>query len=183
MEMFDELKKIEAEVSLWSKTNFGNQPFTYPLLGVNEELGEFFSADNIPDMIDAAADAMIFLMDFSSRFESETGYELSFADCVKNVYTDPFVHNDINSYGLFNSLTIYTGLINRSVLKIRQGIRTNEKHFDNLKYAIGGLWLAYDNIMKYISAEHSGPVDIYSAVSQTWNNIVSKRDWTNETKA
>lgn len=185
-EQLSHLMVIQDQIGVWSYENFGDQPYTNPLLGIAEEAGEFFESGKIEDMIDAGADSMIFCMDFLNR------------------YTVPMVSSDNNHWylgmilikfksnkdswerfkevGIFNAIPIYTGKIVRSVLKLNQGIRKDEDHVKALAEAIASLYFAYDRVLNYSSDEHDGPSNMYEAISTTWNNIVTKRDWTPETK-
>jgi NTP pyrophosphatase (non-canonical NTP hydrolase) len=61
------LEQLQSEVSEWSNRNFPNNKPHHPLLGIVEELGEFFSAMSEEDEADAVADALIYCADYAAR--------------------------------------------------------------------------------------------------------------------
>lgn len=181
---FDKLMGIQHEIGLWSHENFGDQPYTNPLLGVAEESGEFFEAVTLADMYDAAADAMIFMMDFLERYSKENTSidHLYLPECLS--HWDQHGNWEVfKEHGVFNAIPVFTGKLCRSVLKLNQGIRKNEDHFDNLRNSVACLWLAYDRIINYVNEEKEAQyANLFDAVTNTWASIVQKRDWTPETK-
>lgn len=183
-EQYSNLVKIQNEVSSWSRKNFGEQHYTNPLLGVAEEAGEFFEAETIDETIDASADAMIFMMDFIGRLNHSDIFEnsISISSCISLALSDEKNMEAFKQHGIFNAIPIFTGKVMHSVLKSRQGIRKGESHEINLRYSIGNLFLSYDRVLNYISEEHEGPSNLFDAIQSTWNRVVSKRDWTPETK-
>lgn len=80
-ELFEDLDSLQRQVGEWSVENFGDQPATYPLLGVGEELGELHHAV-LKDLqgiredeegvgheaeLDAVGDIIVYLADFCHR--------------------------------------------------------------------------------------------------------------------
>ena len=72
------LNRIQNEIGEWSFQNFGEQiskhtgwtmGATNPLLGLFEEIGEWFTSRTEADQIDAIADIMIYMCDFANRDE------------------------------------------------------------------------------------------------------------------
>lgn len=76
----ERLDKLQGEIGQWSRENFDNQPSLNACLGVAEEVGELTHAylkntqgirgtsdEHIAAMIDAVADALIYLCDAAER--------------------------------------------------------------------------------------------------------------------
>ena len=74
------LKKLQDEVSMWSRMNFQDQPSYRPLLGIAEEVGELCHAhlkaeqdirgseqSHFDAKCDAVGDIIIYLADYCSR--------------------------------------------------------------------------------------------------------------------
>lgn len=74
------LSELQGEVGLWSRRNFGDQPSTLALLGLQEEVGELAHAhlkglqgirhttDEIRAMkVDAVGDVVVYLADYCER--------------------------------------------------------------------------------------------------------------------
>lgn len=84
-----DLSQLQLEVGEWSLKNFGDQPSTFPLLGIGEETGELMHAHlkdlqgirHLPHEIkamkeDAIGDIVIYLADYCAR------EGLEFSHCV-----------------------------------------------------------------------------------------------------
>lgn len=168
------LSSLQADVGAWSRENFGDQPRVLPLLGICEELGEYCAANSADDELDALADIGIFMLDFCSRSSINLEYELVVrAPRARprkfQQYTDNYQVNQI--LYAYNSIS----LAQRAVLKIEQGIRKNEDHFNDLCHALVDLWYSCDNLASLWGEAMA------SIVRKTWRRVVSKRSWTGET--
>ena len=108
---------LQSEVGTWSREQFGEQSRTFPLMGVNEELGELAHScqqNERDEVIDGIGDVMLYLADFCSLSEIEL------ERCSRD-YPAPHGNTDT-----FQQLLWCAGLLNRSVLKQKQGIRLGE---------------------------------------------------------
>ena len=151
-------------VGAWSRRNFGDQDALNPLLGTFEELGELI---DVPGRsYDAVADFMIFLADFCAR----SGLDLQRV-VLGNPATDRVLQKPTSDIALSA-----VGKICHSVLKLRQGIRTNESHEDNLYKALTKLvfWLR----SKLPDSSLDG---LCNTVVPVWQKV-AQRDWNKDKK-
>lgn len=89
-ERFEELRRLQEEHNEWSQENFGDQPYEWTLLGLQEELGELahselkmlqgirLDEEDVGEEAtkDAVGDIIIYLLDFCNR------RDLVLADCL-----------------------------------------------------------------------------------------------------
>ena len=109
--------KFRDEVGAWSRENFGPQSRLIPLLGLFEEVGEIF--EDLPGAVyDGCGDFMIFLADFCSRAK---------LDLERIVIGNP-VKDFVEGKSTAERVMIAIGKVCHSVIKIQQGIRTDEDH-------------------------------------------------------
>lgn len=97
----DDLRHLQDEVGEWARENFGEeQPDTYPLMGVSEEVGELnhsvlkqlqgirLDEEGVGEdaELDAVGDIIIYLCDFCERrgLSIAEAVELAWYDEVKN---------------------------------------------------------------------------------------------------
>lgn len=176
----DLLRSLQAEIGNWSYVNFGHQEskrirvmdkdgesvaaldHLAPLMGIMEELGEFNSADIACDRVDAIADMSIYFFDYCNR---------SMIDVVEM----------INSYeGTKHTLPPLVSALGKMFhveLKHLQGIR---RYADPIYYLQEKKKAAFLFIMSLASVAHeySPPgISLADLTKQTWDAIVSKRDW------
>lgn len=155
------LDQIQIEVGEWSQQNFGDQESKVvpglildslaPLMGIGEEIGEYNEASRIEDMDDALGDIGIYLCDYLYRENQPILplYELSF-----------------NYEGPKPYLVIAYGKLLHTTLKYHQGIR-NIDYIPSRNNAVIQLIVSLRNI-----------VDEWDMiVSETWEEVVSKRNW------
>lgn len=82
------LDRIQNEQAAWSRHNFGDRPSWQPLLGLQEEIGELahhylkreqgirLEEDHDAEIKDAAADIVIYLLDFCNAEGIQLSKEL-----------------------------------------------------------------------------------------------------------
>jgi len=157
---FDE---FQEEVHTWSLQNFGEQPSLNPLLGVIEEIGEYYSSDSLEDKMDSVADAMIYIADFAAR---------------RGMSLDLIVKR-IGSCGPLSSphsrdecCIIDIGNLCHSVLKLEQGIRVDENHDEALLVSLARIidWCRWSG--------GGGPMGLFlvTVVLPVWDKV-KQRDW------
>lgn len=161
---------LRRRITAWSFSNFGEQrskcnPLTQlghlaPLLGVTEEIGEYFeaTAKGCEDGVkDAIADTIIYLLDFMSRLDLDIeDYE------TENV-------QDVTE--LIEEL----GRLNHHVLKMHQGIRGYEDTEFALNEIKETVYSLFDILHEICAIEGIGPPFVLATT--TFFEIVSKRDW------
>lgn len=157
--------KLLDDIGEWSRHNFQDQPASFPLHGVAEELMEFYTAEKEDVEIDSIADAGIYLMDFCSR--ANVNLVQGAVDNMSRVFAQgkPTPTKFIIAYGKMC----------RAYLKLQQKIRKNEGHAEVLQDQCGTLWCMMDALLynNYRS-------DLSSVVGDTFYEVVQKRDWTKE---
>jgi len=172
------LNELRKEVGQWSRDNFGSQeskarPGLHleslaPLMGIVEELGELEEAwqnyVEFDDAKDAIGDILIYLCDYMYR-------EI---DC----YFPPlrYIDNSDVNYSSLSQIHICLGKLFHCTLKYHQGIRGID-NFDS--YAIERDRCILE-LLRYL---HKFTVDQFAGetltkiINDTWENVVSKRDW------
>ena len=152
--------KFRDEVGAWSRNNFSTQSRLIPLLGMFEEIGEVF--DGLSGQIyDCCGDFMIFLADFCSRAKLDL-QAIVIGNPVKDHARDKMTSDQA---------MVAIGKVCHSVIKLQQGIRTNENHekvlYESLTRLV--LWIR--------SRLPDSTMDgLCTTADNTWK-IVSKRDW------
>lgn len=181
-----QMDRLRRSVGEWSQANFGDNltdllptysvdpdvPKSYvqvpmiqvgldslcPLLGLVEEMGEFYEATSNEQEIDALGDIGIYLCDYVNR------EDLTFAKCFQE---------DVGVIEV--PLASAIGKLSHCVLKRFQGIRGMddiEKFREAQKACIGDILVAVGEVAM---AAHRMRFD--DIVSMTWNKIVAKRNW------
>lgn len=160
--------ELQAEVGVWSNENFGAQPTYRPLLGIIEELGEFLEGYDLKDsakMDDAAADTVIYMLDF----------------CVRNSWNivDLIPEDTPDITGCLHSMVAHLmGKLAHSQLKLDQGIRgTKEEHEADLRDSLTRVLGIFD--WCFTTSEISG--HWHDLVDTVWEKVVSKRNWKKNT--
>lgn len=155
-----DLAKFQDEVGIWSRRNFGDQPAYRPLLGMVEELGELYEADDASDfsaMLDSIGDLMVFMADFCHR------RGLSLSEIVEAA-EEPSV--DFSESALMKAV----GRVCHAQLKLEQGIRTDKDHVGDMKKALSQVVTALCMWADLIDS------NVAQATLAAWS-IVSKRNW------
>ncbi len=169
--MLKTLSRIQAEVGVWSITNFGDQQSKVvdygplrslaPFLGIMEEIGEYEKASiegDEEEMLDAIGDILIYACDFACREQAD----LFLCD------SEPLITE---------TLSIIGGALCHCVLKHHQGIRG----FDNVhKYTVHRD-AALISLMKVLSdiCRNILNVSLIDVLNDTWEKV-SKRNWKKE---
>lgn len=168
---------LVTDVGHWSEYNFGDQKGLNqlaPLLGMLEELGEYFNCppinnsdfveDAITPALDAKCDLFIYYCDYLYR-SGEPFYE----------------HLDFSAPSATNSseeqllLTLFSTLASLCHIELKriQGIRkfTDEEFYLNNKKNV--IYIFHKTLLAFVY-----PYDKFrSALEYVWGNVVSKRDW------
>lgn len=149
---------LKNTVGHWSAANFGSQKglgCLVPLLGVVEELGEFYDAETTEDRDDALGDMAIFLVDYCYR----SGVDLSEMPLSGMQRTE----ND--------SLVAAVGHLSHCQVKRMQRIRGMEDldAFHKARYAAVG---AVIKELDFLSR-----TGIFEKACRVWSGVVSKRKW------
>ena len=152
--------KFCDEVGEWSRNNFGDQSCFIPLLGMFEEVGELFEGS--PGAVyDGCGDFMIFLADYCYRADF---------DMQRVVIEDP-VKDHARDDATADRIIIAIGRVCHSVIKMRQGIRTNENHEQALYEALAQL------VLWIRSRLPDGTLDgLCNTATNTWDQV-KQRDW------
>lgn len=156
--------KLQEEQKPWVARNFPNRDPGDPLFGMFEEYAELLIADSIDEVKDAVADITIFLTDFCN---------------TNNLNLDQIVFlgrkedlSWMDQSQLQNAIGYTIGQISHHFLKRKQNIRgTFREHTEAIETRISELI----GILRHFS--NSFKFSYEQAVTDTWNNIVSKREW------
>lgn len=162
---------IQDEQADWSYRNFGKQPDVFPLLGIAEELGEFFEASKNRDKVDALCDVAIYSMDYATR----RGWQLSqiIEDNLPLIADNPVVQAMAQSDC---PMMVALGRLNHAHLKEAQGIRGNAAdHVAAAKVALAGIFL--ECAAEFYFLPQSSKVSFVEAISAIWSEVVVKRNW------
>lgn len=159
--MPDNWNKFRDEVGAWSRKNFGSQSRLIPLLGMLEEIGEMF--DSLPGQIyDCCGDFMIYLADFCSRAKLDL-HLVIMGNPAKNRACDNPTSDQVMAA---------IGKVCHSIIKMQQGIRTNEDHEKVLYESLTQLVLWVRGRLPDTSLDC-----LHSIIANVWKAQVSKRDW------
>lgn len=152
LKTFDQLHQ---EIGEWSLKNFGEQPSSNPMIGVNEEYFEFRTSIGTEDQIDAVCDITIYLLDL--------------------LYREGISVPTVDNY--HSSLEHALFALNHAYLKRKQGIRgfdSTEKFLFEFKGATASILWHLDNFLNHSMRVGS----LLLNVNQVWEKEVSKRVWT-----
>lgn len=203
------LNNLQLGVGEWSRKNFGNQeskskaillpipgqptvivklPLSSlaPLLGIGEEVGEYASAKDEVEMLDAIGDIGIYLCDFISRENEEadetmtldlgTLYQRAAARDTRQFYSSD--NPNLRKMIAFRTLVEGCGQMQRSCLKRHQGIRgfdNNAIYFESLCNGIIGLICGLEMLLLMHNGGHKNLIDI---IGEVFLKIVKPRNWT-----
>lgn len=108
------MQTLQTESNEWVIRNFAPRPSYQPVFGIVEELGELAEAETLDDVIDAAADVMVYSADVCNAFElsMQTVWDQA------HLQNTPFVIPPI----------VFAGRLSHAVLKLEQGIRGDRAH-------------------------------------------------------
>lgn len=162
------LEQLCEEHVMWVTRNFGAPSISrcaQPALGITEEFGELSEAlgeERIEAIRDACADALIFSMDLCA--------------CLGLNFTESFVDGVSRRHEIEGSVDAHVlellGKLSHHTLKTVQGIRHEENHKERLSRVVLPE-LFY--VLQSIAASYE--FDLQQALVDTWDKIVSKRDW------
>jgi len=163
------LQDLQIEIAPWANANFGQNQSKVdpdfflgslaPLMGLGEELGEFYEAPNEDESVDALGDIGIYLCDYCNR--SGVALQEPQPETIKD---DPAV-----------VMITAIGKLFHCNLKRQQGIRGFDvyQHFqEKQQEAVNTLVNALD---RYCREEIGTPFPVI--VNRVWSDIVVKRDW------
>ncbi len=162
--------QFQCEVYEWSVDNFGDQSYINPLLGIIEEIGEYWETyenGDVEDRKDAIADCLVFMADFTARKEIKMSLVIQ---CADEWNSQSFASASVQSIILVGRLCHY-------VLKDNQGIRSDGVTQDHLITCLGDVvhycksrssLVLYDELLEQI-------------VLPVWNKV-KKRDWKKNTQ-
>ena len=157
---------FQEQVSEWARRNFGSPGAYQPMLGLIEEIGEYFAADELAfvrDKQEKKEDAIADQVIYALNLADECGIQLG--DIIKIAYPQNFTERQ-----LLGALA----LCSRAVLKHDQGIRG----FDHAKRRVTmetGLrvWASWAQSQCGMMLA----IPLYGCARRVWDDIVSKRDW------
>jgi len=167
---------VFKEIAQWSKENFGDQSGdglvlgrVAPLLGMVEELGEAGRSEGYWETVDALADYLVFLVDYSSR----SG--LSSQECL-DIFSSPI---DFSATGVFSiglrELYCVTSSLCHCELKRVQGIRgfSDDNVYREVQKKL--LSSAVDMVgrLLHVLNHDASPLDLLNFV---WSEV-RKRNW------
>lgn len=190
--------ELVLEVGGWAQTNFGNnvsqavgpshnaQLYSIgPMLGMVEEYGEFLTASedaNLDNEKDALADIGIYLCDFSRRegvinpqilwdtahrFATKC-HRIDVVQDMRTSFGDPVSMDNLIGRGL--------GLLSHAVLKHHQGIRGFNDIAFYFRERDKALLMILTGLI-YETPHLISGLDYLNLINETWDKIVSKRDW------
>ena len=160
------MNELQKNIVEWSKKNFGDQKglnHIASFLGIGEELLELENAITDEERTDAYADIFIYSCDFLGRLPNPIKIESIFNNATKRIYNNP-------SATPLDIVHLYLQM-NHSILKHHQQIRGIDDHklTKYVHYAMSELLVLLDQQSHY---------NLHSYAKETFDKIVSKRDWT-----
>jgi len=163
------LQDIQIEIQPWATANFGNNQSKVdpdfflgslaPLIGLGEELGEFYDAPNEDESVDALGDIGIYLCDYANR----SGVALQEPQ-PETITDDPAV-----------VIIIAIGRLFHANLKRQQGIRGFDDFNHFKRKQTEAVNLLVNALDRYCREEIGTPFNVI--VNRVWEDIVKKRDW------
>lgn len=173
------LEELQYEVAQWSKENFGTQqsqvdPDLFlgslaPLMGLAEEVGEYFEGGDEDVMVDALADVGIYLCDYASR----EGFILPEPHEAEDRAT-----KEAKELDAVAALPILIGRLFHITLKRHQGIRgfDDARHYQGRRQTI--VWDLVHVLDRCVREDHGELGDQWLVlVNRTWERQVQKRNW------
>jgi NTP pyrophosphatase (non-canonical NTP hydrolase) len=170
LETLEKLEELKKEVSKWSLSNFGHnglweKHYLPSFLGIVEEFGELQSSSNEEEVKDSLADICIFSLDFAGR----KGIDLKNLDV-------PLI--SVHDEAIDAVSTILVGRLSHHLLKEIQGIRG----YENPEFAKKQIEETFAELLALV--DHVCVVEfnqtMYDIAKETWDKIVSKRNWKSE---
>lgn len=160
------MNELQRNIVDWSKKNFGDQKglnHIAPFLGIGEELLELESSITDEERRDAYADIFIYSCDFLGRLPNPIKIESIFNNATKRIYHSPSIE-PLDIVHLYLQMNHY-------VLKHHQQIRgiDDQKLTKQVHYSMSEMLVLLDQQSNY---------NLYSYAKETFDRIVSKRDWT-----
>ena len=152
-------RNLQEESGAWTLHNFGNRPAWQPLIGMAEEIGEFFEAINHEDKdgaFDGIADTVIFLADF----------------CNLNTFDLETLYQEAKIFLPVGALVSEYGKLAHHFLKKTQGIRGSPAlHNQGMQLAIIGILRCLNGLLYAYEGR-----DMHQEVFRVWEQV-RKRDW------
>ena len=165
------LTAVQDEQATWSWENFGEQPDVNPLLGIGEELGEFYEATKSKDKLDALCDVAIYSMDYATR------RRWNLAHLVEA--HSPLIADNPTVQAMAISdcpLMVALGRLNHAHLKEAQGIRGDASvHQTAAKEALAAIFL--ECAAEFYVLPQASKLSFVEAISIVWSRVVEKRNW------
>lgn len=162
---------LQTEVADWALHNFGLQKASQPMLGLIEEVGEFYAAmaaRSVPAQHDAMADQVIYVLNLAEicgmRFEDLMTFNMAAEHTAEE---------------LLGALALSC----RAVLKHEQGIRgfDDDKRRDVLRVSLG-VWMRWLRWQAGEGEGHTG-LNLLNITEVVWRDVVAKRDWRKNPKS
>lgn len=157
------LSKLQDEQVEWVQRNFGDRPAWMPLMGICEEVGEWYEACSA-GWTDAQMDALADIVIFASDYCTAQGWSLA------EVWTA--ANDDVETAAEWSALSVCVGRLQHHHLKSEQGIRGGrDRH--RLR---GKAWLVMLIRSVRILSERVLTTPLVPLVWRTWESV-RQRDW------
>jgi len=170
LETLEKLEELKKEVSKWSLHNFGHngmwdKHYLPSFLGIVEEVGELKLSTNEEETKDALSDICIFAMDFAGRK-------------VIDLKTLDIPKVSIPTETIDSMLSILVGQLSQHLLKEIQAI----KGYENKDFAKSQIEKTFAELLALVNyiCELEFNTQMYYLAKETWDKIVSKRNWKSE---
>lgn len=168
------LDRLQEEVRPWQAHNFGERPWRWPLLGLIEEIGELAEAEDLPKLVDALADIMVFAADLSNA--------LNFRLAEIFERGDKLVDEQISNGGDIDPppWSQLQGRLAHHLLKSEQGIRgTHEQHVASIERLLADVMAGVHITSHSHELVEEDSIDVLEITRQTWAKV-RLRDWTKD---
>lgn len=163
--------QMQHEISVWATHNFGSNPVWQPMLGIVEEIGEFFAASeargdyqklNLRDAwIDALGDQAIYMLNLCDKSGVQFGTDIAAHD---ENQAQP-----VTDRQLFGSIALAC----RGVLKHEQGIRGMDFTKRRTHVLMGvSMWYRWAQYQCKLLALP----EMFDIADLTWDQV-KRRDW------
>ncbi len=176
------IPQLQQAIGRWSEANFGKNwtnklatkewplpiggvylDWVAPLMGIAEEIGELHEPVLPSKKMDAVGDIMVYLADFCHRRQIEMPVRVELS------------HMEMELLSPTAGIVVAIGRLFHCHLKNFQGIRKNsEPSLEKQEMA------AVVRLVYYLGAycrENFKDDNLITIFNETWNNVVSKRDW------
>lgn len=148
------LAQLQKESKVWVDKNFAPRPAHHPLLGIVEEIGELEEARTKDEVIDAVADATIFMADLCNemKFDLATLYEEALDVLVRTAKRKPLAGS--------------MGRLCHAFLKKQQGIRgTPQEHDFAMRASL------VEILVSMLAVARAHEFYFLEAVQTTWDQV------------